>query len=233
MGIVMQRSVGDGPASDWCEPFWNQRRSSFRQGRDVVLVRDVAGNLVGFSAFQLRRLGSHRCCYMGSGYVIPDLQGQRIGYALSARMFWSAMRHFRGRRFFMASDVMNPIVLAGWRRRTPADRFLFPPLGDTPPNRGLLEVAGHLLDEFAVEFEVDRAHGVVRGRSAPRSPEIPTTGDAKVDSYFADHFGASSGDTVLMVVDVRWRSLVPAARHLATSLGVVAARRLRAGPEAS
>lgn len=209
MGAVIQdATVGSGD-SDWAAADWEARCSRVRRNTDAYLVWD-GSTLVAFTLFAIFPYLDRTCVHMKAGYVRARYQHGGIGHSVSTRIFRRAVVRRPWSKFYMVSDVLNPVVAAGWIQRFPATARLAP-AGLSRAVADMGELAAVVAADLYPWAEFDAEYGVLRNRTRPRTSAGTCSGIPWIDEYFRRHMCPQRGDTVLLVVDfdhsTLWRSM--------------------------
>lgn len=201
MGSVMHGATSGGSGStEWAIEDWRDRKSELRRGSEVFLIRDSC-ELVGFVTFRVRRVHRRVCLHLSSGYILPTYQGCGIGYLANARIIFHVIVRHPFSSYLMAADILNPVVMAGWRARIPWPEVMYPPVTPGLKPTALRDIAAELADSAYSASEFNPGTGVLRGKTRPRGSEFTRSGDCAVDGYFEQHVDPTRGDTVLMILD--------------------------------
>jgi hypothetical protein len=197
----------------WVEEVIDARRKEGPDAYNFILVKDN-GELVGVFGYRLADLCGRRCLEMVSGYLLPGYQKYGIGLAVSARLLFSALASRPGGSVFVLIEVMNPVVVAGWRERIPNPESLYPSLAGSRQNPTLTRVAQEFMRSRSDYSSFDACTGVIHGAHLSRASQRDVCSDRVVSEYFRAHVDHAAGDTLLMIIDGSRSNLVRAAGQL-------------------
>jgi hypothetical protein len=105
-------------------------------------------------------------------------------------------------------EVLNPIVIAGWRARLPSQSLLYPPIVGETPSTILRQAACEYSRSIAPDLDIDLESGVIHQLTPPRRPFITECRDEVVAKYYRQHADTTNGDAILLIVDGSRRALL-------------------------
>ena len=196
---AVRSDLGD---SSWLEERWPARWLEFR---GLTTFTAYAGNqLVGFMWVTHRTVSPLNFVQLQAAYILPEFQGQGVGFALNARMFFREIAFQPRRSTFIIADVVSPIALHGWRSRARLSGSFYPVIHDDGPVPTVLRSAAcQAAREFYGDARFNPSTGVLHERTAPRPQSYRWSGDGQVDRYFRDLVSAQDGDACLVVMRPR------------------------------
>jgi GNAT superfamily N-acetyltransferase len=206
MGEVMVATMTPGEVGErsWAARDWARRWPAMRSC-DAYLA-EQGGHLVGFLAHEDVRVAGRRGVHLLAAYILPEFQGRGIAFSFNARIVVPGLltRPFANQLLIL--DVLNPLALRAWQVRFRDGRCFFPAVdGAADPSPQLRRMAGQVAADRYRSLDFDPVTGVLCGKTLPRGPERPLSGDPAIDDHFARHVDPAAGDTVLVVVDLnRW-----------------------------
>jgi GNAT superfamily N-acetyltransferase len=209
MGQVMVATLNPGGSADanWAARDWDRRWPAMRTCDAYLAEQD--GRLVGFLAYETVRVARRRAVHLLAAYILPDYQGLGIAFSINARIVFRSLLTRPLADQVLVMDVLNPLAFRAWRVRVTDGRNFFPAVGGSAePSPGLQRVARQVAADRYPSVQFDPASGVLRGKTLPRDGDPPHSGDLVVDRYFDRHVDASSGDTVLVVIDGNRRAVL-------------------------
>lgn len=202
-----------GPSSDseelWIQSLIEARQQSFNAECDFLTVRE-GGRLVGVVGFRMHDLCGRKCLEMFGGYFRSEYQGAGIGFAATMRLVYSTLLRYPLAEHCTLIEVINPVVVAGWRRRLPVLEMMYPGIGGSTPAPELFEVAQEFMDRRRGTAAFDLRSGVIHGAHPGRPSLTSSCRDEEVGRYFEMHVNDGAGDSLLMILDGSRRSLLRA-----------------------
>lgn len=216
LGEVMAVAVAHSGGGPWPVEDWPRRRSTVLAEADAY-VAAVGDEPVGFLTYRIVALSGRPCVQMLGAYVVPEHQGNGLGFSMNARLVFRMLGRGPFRRYFLAADLLNPVALSAWRARIPLATHMYPAFGDSAAVDRARPIDAEALRFAAERFpqcEFDVVNGVLQAKTLPRCGPVPICGDEEVDLMFS-HVVPERGDTVLMLVDGSPRLLAAAVGHMA------------------
>lgn len=201
----------------WIEEVIDARRKDTTSGYNFILIRDH-GKLVGVFGYKIFDLCERRCLEMVSGYLLPSYQKYGIGLAVSTRLLFSALASRPGRGILVLIEVMNPIVVAGWRQRIPKPEAMYPSLGGAKVNPTLLRVSQEYMSSRSDYSSFDPDTGIIHGAHLGRTGQRDVCSDKVVSEFFQANVDHAAGDTLLMIIDGSRSNLLHAAGQLVRAI---------------
>ncbi len=188
-----------GQADPWIDSYL-QTGSEIRLKDCCLLLVEDDRLLVGLVAYRPLRFEDRVGLHLFSAYFRPEFQGVGLGYAACARIVLPFLLAHPLSKYLFLSEVHNPIVVAGCRKRLPMQEVMYPGLGNADPNPILARVAAHYAERAGYR-DFDPTTGVVHGLTPARPPGIVECRDPVVRGYFADHVDPARGDSLLVAFD--------------------------------
>lgn len=208
--VVAEAAIGtsDGAVDGgWERTFLNERRSTVLGGCRLCLVYD-GSNMVGMVGYRIFDLAGRKCMQMLNGYFRPAYQGRGLGMAVSLRLILRNMPRYPFSEYLLIMEVLNPIVIAGWRARLPSESLLYPSISGERSTDVLRVAAGEYSRVIAPELDIDLHTGVIHRLTPPRRPFATECRDQAAAEYFHQHAATADGDAMLLIVDGNRRALL-------------------------
>ena len=224
--VALDATLGAGDSA-WIETDWAFRRARVRELSRAYMVWN-GSELAGFTLYSTFPFHGRTAIHMQSGYVRTAYQRGGIGYSISARVAHRAFLTGPWREFLLVSDMLNPVVLAGWLQRFPDRMKMFPPEFGVESDE-LRHLAQEIAERLYPWAEYDPETSVLRGRTTPRSAAVPESGDSLVDRTFSDRVDPVRGDTLLVLGEFDRMTVLRGLRQLVRTTGRMLDRRLRDG----
>ncbi len=225
MGDVISDAMLACGENEWATIDWQARRARIRWGTSAYMVWD-GDVLAGFLLYSSFPFAGRTCIHMKTGYVRPAYQSGGIGFSLSVRVAYRAVLHRPLGEFLLVSDMLNPIVVAGWIARFPtATKMLPADFGRYSAE--LVELGSQVAAEMYPWAEYDQERCVLHGKTVPRSGVIEVSGDPVVDEYFMTNMDPTNGDTILYLAEFDHPTVMKGVLELVQLTGRVLDRRLR------
>jgi len=228
MGKVMTAAVAVGDAGGWSLESWESRRDRYRSVDHTYLAR-CEGELVGFTVVEMAVVDGRRCAHMVAGYIRPEFQGRGIGASFCSRLIWRMLLRKPWSRFYICADIINPIVLAGWRQKCARKRALYPSIEPKYATSHMNRIAGLIAADRYPACPFDVATGVMGNTGPPRDTPTAVSGDVSLDQHYRSHVKPEAAESVLLVIEVDARSLAASAFDLTRSIWRISPRAAHVG----
>lgn len=224
MGDVIADATKECGGEQWAADDWASRRKATRS-TDAYMVwdGDVLAGFLLFSTFPFR---GRMCLHMKTGYVRSAYQGGGIGFSLTVRV---AYRTFLARpwgEFLLVSDMLNPVVVAGWVSRFPGRTKMVPATFGVRSTE-LEEIGAQLAMDLYPWADYDPEGSILRGKTLPRAPVIELSGNQPIDDYFREELEPTNGDTLLYIAEFDHPTVLVGLVELLRQSGRGLNRRLR------
>lgn len=204
MTSVVASSITPGSSLEhsWAARDWSRRRDAV-VSHSLACVAREDGMLVGFVTYRMEALAGRPLLHLQVACVAPTHQAGGLGFQMTARILFRALRRRPWAGLYVGGHVINPVALRGWMMRVRDSRSCYPRIGDVaPPNDSLVSAACEMAECHDPGLAFDKTTGVVAGKHLP-GPRPPTSsGDRDFDDHYARYVDPGRGDSVLMLLDL-------------------------------
>lgn len=225
MGEVIIEATRHADGTDWAVTDWASRVERTSRQPKAYLVWD-GDELVAFTLYESFPYAGRTCIHMQSGYVRPSHQRGGIGFSISARVAYRSVLSRPWGEFLLVSDMLNPVVMAGWIARFPKVTRMYPAAFGRP-SAELRDLAPLVAEDMYPWARYDAEHSVLKGRTTPRSDFVQLSGNKVVDEYFTAHMDSTTGDTVLLLAEFDHLTVIRGLRELLGTTPRMLDRRVR------
>jgi len=213
MEMIERESVPMMEGVDIRESYW-RRRPDYLDRLSEWTIAEHRGRLVAWCGVCRWRAPMGRVLYVDTLAVMPGHRRAGLG-ALLVFEAWCRWWGGRGSMPAISLRTQSPVVYAMLHRFVPA--ITFPQLARlcvTPPPRAV-DAATYTVAQTSPGKEFDPTTGVVRkaldAAGSLYGRELPFSGNACIDDFFARGMDVGAGDSLIAVVLWNWRTLVRAA----------------------
>jgi hypothetical protein len=182
---------------------WHERleESWFDRVDRLLLVLDGREEVVGWTSYRSAELAGERVLYMDTTGMTPEHQRHGLIPRIQSRIVLRQLAARPLRPLHVVYRTRNPIVWRGLRRRV-GPESVAPLLDGRAPawaRRLAMAVDGFLSEPGRLDPQTLVVHGAyaARGGAIYGEAEVPQSGDAEADRYFAQRL--DPGDAMLVI----------------------------------